>query len=112
MIQFNILLRTLGGVTHTLSKLSDAYTADFTVVRALLARGRTYEMAVKAFEPYREIQEPNEGARRGMVQIAREARARTIPAFVFVNNRLEGNAPSTIEAVADEIGLGSPQPQR
>ena len=53
------------------AQLSDAYTADFTVVRALLTRGRTYEMAVKAFEPYREIKEPNEGARRGMVEIAR-----------------------------------------
>ena len=29
------------------------------------------------------------------------------PAFVFVNNRLEGNAPTTIEAVADAIGVGS-----
>ncbi len=56
------------------AQLSDAYTADFTVVRALLARGRTYEQAVKAFEPYREIQEPNEGARRGMVEIAGQAR--------------------------------------
>jgi len=25
------------------------------------------------------------------------------PAFVFVNNRLEGNAPGTIEAVADQL---------
>jgi uncharacterized protein YecE (DUF72 family) len=88
------------------AQLSDAYTADFTVVRALLTRGRTYEKAVKAFEPYREIKEPNEGARRGMVEIARQARVRKIPAWVFVNNRLEGNAPTTIEAVAD--GLGPP----
>jgi uncharacterized protein YecE (DUF72 family) len=83
------------------AQLSDAYTADFTVVRALLTRGRTYEKAVKAFEPYREIKEPNEDARRGMVEIARQARVRKIPAWVFVNNRLEGNAPTTIEAVAD-----------
>ena len=26
------------------------------------------------------------------------------PAFLFVNNRLEGNAPSTIEAVAERLG--------
>src|SRR5262249_47202655 len=56
------------------AQLSDAYTADFTAVRALLARGRTYEQAVKSFEPYREIQDPNEGAREGMVEIARQAR--------------------------------------
>jgi uncharacterized protein YecE (DUF72 family) len=92
------------------SRLDDAYSADFTVVRALLARGRTYEQAVKSFEPYREIQEPNEGAREGMVRIARQARERKVPAYVFVNNRLEGHAPSTIEAVADAIG-GGPSPR-
>jgi hypothetical protein len=27
------------------------------------------------------------------------------PAYVFVNNRLEGNAPSTIEAVVDSIAI-------
>jgi uncharacterized protein YecE (DUF72 family) len=86
------------------SRLAEAFTADFTVVRALLTRGRTYEKAVKAFEPYREIQEPNEGARQGMVAIARKARKGEIPAYIFVNNRLEGNAPSTIEAVVDGVG--------
>jgi uncharacterized protein YecE (DUF72 family) len=86
------------------AQLSDAYTADFTVVRALLTRGRTYEKAVKAFEPYREFKEPSEGARRGMIEIVRQARKRNVPAYVFVNNRLEGNAPTTIEAVVDEVG--------
>jgi uncharacterized protein YecE (DUF72 family) len=85
------------------ARLDDAFTADFTVVRALLAHGRTYEQAVGTFEPYRETQEPNEGARDGMVQIARHARTAKQPAFVFVNNRLEGNAPSTIEAVAGQL---------
>ena len=36
-----------------------AFTADFTVVRALLKKGRAYEQAVKAFQPYEHIQEPN-----------------------------------------------------
>src|SRR5262249_5904435 len=81
------------------AQLSAAYTA----VRALLAGGRTYEQAVKSFEPYREIRDPNEGAREGMAEIARQARERKVPAYVFVNNRLEGHAPSTIEAVAEAI---------
>jgi uncharacterized protein YecE (DUF72 family) len=89
------------------ARLPGAFTADFTVVRALLRRGRLYEQAVQTFEPYREIQEPNEGAREGMVRIARRAREREVPAYVFVNNRLEGHAPSTIEAVADAIGGGA-----
>jgi uncharacterized protein YecE (DUF72 family) len=84
-------------------QLPEAFTADFTVVRALLRRGRSYEQAVKDFEPYKLIQEPNEGARAGMHQIAVQARNRRRPAFLFVNNRLEGIAPSTIEAVVNTL---------
>ena len=39
------------------SRLSEAFTADFTVVRALLRCGRAYDKAVESFEPYREIKE-------------------------------------------------------
>jgi uncharacterized protein YecE (DUF72 family) len=79
--------------------LPGAFTADFAVVRALLRKGRGYGDAVQNFEPYREIQEPNESARDGMKEIVKESLARKTPAFVFVNNRLEGNAPGTILAV-------------
>jgi uncharacterized protein YecE (DUF72 family) len=85
------------------ARLSDAYTADFTVVRALLARGRTYEQAVKSFEPYDRLQELNEGAREGVVEIARQSRQRKVPSWLFINNRLEGHAPTTIEAVAKSL---------
>jgi uncharacterized protein YecE (DUF72 family) len=85
------------------ARLSDAYTADFTVVRALLARGRSYEQAVQNFEPYEHIREPNEGAREGMVEIARQSLRRKFPSWIFINNRLEGHAPSTIEAAAATI---------
>ena len=66
------------------AQIPEAFTADFTVVRALLKRGRGYEDAVKTFEPYKLIQEPNEGARTGMVEIVNGARKRKIPAFLFV----------------------------
>jgi uncharacterized protein YecE (DUF72 family) len=80
-----------------------AFTADFIVARALLKRGRAYEQAVRQFEPYERVQEPNPGARDGLRQLAERARRVKCPAFLFVNNRLEGNAPGTIEAVADEL---------
>ncbi len=85
------------------SQIPEAFTADFTVVRALLKRGRNYEDAVKSFEPYGQVQEPNEGARAGIVKIVSQAKGRKIPAFLFVNNRLEGNAPGTIEAVVGRL---------
>jgi hypothetical protein len=89
------------------AQIPEAFTADFTVVRALLRKGRPYDKAVETFEPYDRIQEPNQGARDGMRMIAQRAMHERKDAFLFVNNRLEGNAPSTIEAV---IGMIEPQP--
>jgi uncharacterized protein YecE (DUF72 family) len=80
--------------------IEEAYTADFLVSRALLRHGRSYEQAVRQFEPYEKIQEPNEGAREGLRRLVERALSRKQLAFLFVNNRLEGNAPSTIQAVA------------
>jgi uncharacterized protein YecE (DUF72 family) len=79
------------------------FTADFSVVRALLAKGRSYEKAVETFEPYDRIQEPNAGAREAIRQITERAWRTRQPAYVFINNRLEGNAPGTIEAVAGDL---------
>jgi hypothetical protein len=59
---------------------------------------------VQSFEPYDRIQDPNEGAWDGMRLIAQRAMHERNDAFLFVNNRLEGNAPSTIEAVVQAIG--------
>jgi uncharacterized protein YecE (DUF72 family) len=83
--------------------IGEAFTADFAVVRALLTPGRTYQKAVEQFEPYRLVQEVDELAREGMAQIAGQARERKKPAFLLVNDRLEGHAPTMIEATADRL---------
>jgi uncharacterized protein YecE (DUF72 family) len=85
------------------AQLPGVFTADFTVVRALLRTGRAYDVAVQNFEPYDRIQEPNESAREGMRLIAQHSMHERKNAFLFVNNRLEGNAPSTIEAVVEQL---------
>jgi len=99
------------GVAHVLNAWSrmpelpeqiampEVFTADFTVVRALLRRGRPYERAVEQFSPYKEIQDVNPGARQAMHAVIDRARERNQPAYIFVNNRLEGNAPRTIEEI-------------
>jgi uncharacterized protein YecE (DUF72 family) len=84
--------------------MSDSFTADFTVVRALLQRGRSYEAAVKALEPYREIQDPDEATRQALHEIAVRSVKTRRRAYAFVNNRLEGNAPGTIASVAERLG--------
>jgi uncharacterized protein YecE (DUF72 family) len=80
----------------------DAYTADFTVARALLRRGRAYEEAVAKFTPYARVQEPNPETRQALRSLITRARQRHEPSYIFVNNRLEGNAPETIEAITDQ----------
>jgi uncharacterized protein YecE (DUF72 family) len=85
--------------------LPGAFTTDFAVVRALLQKGRAYEQAVKMFEPYREVQQPDpptRGVLRGIVARALRVGDR---AYVFINNRLEGNAPATIESVLSAAEL-------
>ena len=86
------------------AELPGAFTADFTVVRALLRPGRTYEQAVSALRAL--SQRPANPTRPPATASARSpigSRRRQKPAFVFVNNRLEGHAPTTIEAVAEAL---------
>jgi len=76
-------------------------TAELIVARALLRRGRPYEEAVRQFTPYDRVQEVNEPVRRGLRELVGIARAEGRPAFIFVNNRLEGNSPGTVVAITD-----------
>jgi uncharacterized protein YecE (DUF72 family) len=81
--------------------IPDSHTADFSVCRALLRYGRPYEEAVKRFAPYREIQDPNPQARDSMRILIGRAREDRTMLFLFVNNRLEGNAPLTILSLVE-----------
>jgi len=83
--------------------LPGAFTADFSVARALLRRGRTYEEAVRKFTPYDRIQEEDPRGRAALRELIGQARRLRQPAFIFVNNRFEGNAPRTIEALVDGL---------
>jgi len=81
--------------------IPDSATADFLVGRALLRHGRVYEDAVGLFSPYTEIQDPNPEARESMRVLIGRARENKQFLFLFVNNRLEGNAPLTILSLVD-----------
>ncbi len=82
--------------------IDDAYTADFTVVRALLRPGRPYEQAVERFSPYKEVVDPYPEGRNAVRDLIRRMREEKRAALVFVNNRFEGNAPKTIEAIVSD----------
>ena len=64
-----------------------------------MKKDRLYADAVKAFEPYQLRPGAERRSSQGDAQIAEAAVKRKKPAFLFVNNRLEGNAPGTIEAI-------------
>jgi uncharacterized protein YecE (DUF72 family) len=72
--------------------------------RFLLKPGRRYDEAVKLFEPYKEIRDANPEARKAGHALIEEGR-KTGPdrkTFIYVNNRLEGNALETIAAMIEE----------
>lgn len=80
--------------------------SDLVAARFLLKPGRKYEQAVKTFEPYDSIKEENPEARAAGKQLIEEGKSagpkrRT---FVFVNNRLEGNALGTIAGMLEREG--------
>jgi len=76
---------------------------DLVAARFLLKPGRQYEEAVKTFEPYDRIKEENPDARAAGKTLIAEGQV-TGPkrkTFIFVNNRLEGNALGTIGAMLE-----------
>ena len=81
--------------------IPDSATANFLVCRALLRRGRPYEDAVAMFSPYAEVKDPNPEARESMRVLMGRARENKQFLFLFVNNRLEGNAPLTILSLVE-----------
>ena len=72
-----------------------------TAARFRLKPGRKYEKAIKTFEPYDRVKEPNDDARAAGAKLIAEgkAAAEKKKTFIYVNNRLEGNALETIDAM-------------
>ncbi len=66
--------------------------------RFLLKPGRKYEEAVKTFQPYDRVREPNPEARAAGQALVAEGQGAgpERQTFIYVNNRLEGNALETI----------------
>ena len=68
--------------------------------------GRRYEEAVKLFQPYDRTQEVNLEARQAGAALVQEGKAagQGRQTFIYVNNRLEGNALETIAAMVGLAG--------
>jgi uncharacterized protein YecE (DUF72 family) len=82
---------------------------SLSAARFLLKPGRKYEEAVKLFEPYDKVKEPYPEARAAGASLI-QAAVKSLPprrTFIFVNNRLEGNALETITAMIDQATRAS-----
>ena len=82
-------------------KRMETFTAPFTVLRLLTPLKITYEAAKKRAEPYNRIVGELPEMRKDTVQLIRDAVADERRAYVLVNNRAEGNAPLTVQALVD-----------
>ncbi len=80
-----------------------AFTAPFTVLRLLTPLKMTYEAAKKRAAPYDKIVGELPEMRAQTVDLVRQAFVQKIEAYVLVNNRAEGNAPLTIQALVDRL---------
>ena len=81
----------------------ERFTAPFTVLRLLTPLKISYEAAKKRAEPYNKIVEELPEMRRETVGLVKQAIREGRHAYVLVNNRAEGNAPLTVQALADQL---------
>ncbi len=82
------------------------FTAPFTVLRLLTPLKMSYEAAKKRAEPYTKIVEELPEMRRDTVELVKKAVGEQRKAYVLVNNRSEGNAPLTIQALRNALQAG------
>ncbi|MEP7151021.1 MAG: DUF72 domain-containing protein [Nitrospira sp.] len=83
--------------------LGDSFTAPFLVMRLLTPLGLAYATAVERYAPYNRIVLPQPQMRREAATLIHDATAHGVLPYVLVNNRAEGNAPLTIQAIIEHL---------
>lgn len=81
--------------------IAGVLTAGFSVARALLRPGRSYQEAVDMFSPYDRVKEEYPELRLGLAEAVGRCIAEGRSLYAYINNRAEGNSPKTIEAILD-----------
>jgi uncharacterized protein YecE (DUF72 family) len=82
-------------------KIEDSQPAAFTAARFLLTPGRDYKDAVETFQPYDKTAQVDEEARQAGANLITKLTKTPgkQPSFIYLNNRLEGNALNTLHAM-------------
>lgn len=84
-------------------RMGSMFTAPFTVMRLLTPMRMAYEQAKQRGQPYNKIVAALPEMRSETVRLIRQSIDQAKRAYVLVNNRAEGNAPSTIQALVDAL---------
>jgi uncharacterized protein YecE (DUF72 family) len=75
----------------------------FVMVRLLVGPGKWYEDQRQVFAPFDKLVEPDDQMRRDVLEIIRRAATGSRKTYLLVNNKAEGSAPLTIEALAERF---------
>lgn len=89
------------------ARLKETFTAPFALFRLLTPQRMKYEDAVRIAEPYNKIVKELPQMRADTVTIVRQAVAENRRAYVLVNNRSEGCAPLTVQALVAQLSAAS-----
>lgn len=84
-------------------RLGGLFPAPVILLRLLTPLGINHGEAVTRARPYNRIVRPLPDMRKQAIALVRQAVAETRVAYVLVNNRAEGCAPFTIQALADQL---------
>jgi len=88
--------------------LGRSFTARFVVIRLLTPLGLSHAEAVRKFSPYNRLVQPLPQMRLDTLALIRQATAEQRSVYVLVNNRAEGNAPSTIQSLVAPLLSAEP----
>ena len=84
-------------------RMQECFTAPFTVIRLLTPLNMSHEAAIKRASPYNKIVEVLPQMRKETIALIKHAVGENRRAYVLVNNRSEGNAPLTMQALASSL---------
>ena len=89
-------------------KLGRRFTAECSVVRLLTPLGLAHADAVRRYAPYNRLVAPQPRMRADVLTLIRQAVEDGTAIYVLANNRAEGNAPMTIQALANGLHAHTP----
>jgi len=79
--------------------LENTFTSSFVLIRLLTPLGLAHEKAVERYKPYDRIVAAQPRMRQDTVTLVQQALASGTSPYVLVNNRAEGCAPLTVQAL-------------